>query len=135
MYTNEIRGGYYLADSLAVGRVELCHQRTWRTVCKGSWTREDVAVACSQLGFSRAGTHKTWSIDKWYYSSTLGAVNGSGSFRSVEGLPPIRDTKNCSGTEAHVNDCPTALQNEDRTCGHSDNSYIVCQGNNYDLLV
>lgn len=54
-YLGEIAGEKYIADSLATGRIELCYQGEWRTLCKNSWGREDAAVACSQLGFSRAG--------------------------------------------------------------------------------
>lgn len=54
-YTGETAGEIYIADSLAAGRIELCHQGLWRMLCKKSWSREDAAVACHQLGFSRAG--------------------------------------------------------------------------------
>ena len=57
MQTQEVREDYYIADHLATGRIEICHRGIWRTVCRDSWTRADAAVACSQLGFSRAGIY------------------------------------------------------------------------------
>lgn len=58
----DIVGESYIADSLAVGRVELCHDGIWRTVCRETWSRQDAAVACSQLGFSRAGNEYILSL-------------------------------------------------------------------------
>lgn len=49
----------YIADSLATGRIELCYNGAWEAICKDTWSSENAAVACSQLGFSRAGEQVT----------------------------------------------------------------------------
>jgi len=36
------------------GRVQICDNTTWGTVC-GLWGTADANVACGQLGFSRSG--------------------------------------------------------------------------------
>ena len=38
------------------GRVELCLNSAWGTICDDYWNREEASVVCHQLGYQREGS-------------------------------------------------------------------------------
>ena len=37
------------------GRLEICYNGVWGTICDNGWDERDAAVVCNQLGFGQPG--------------------------------------------------------------------------------
>ena len=45
----------YIKDTLSRGRVEICADEMFQTICEDEWSDVDASVLCSELGFSSNG--------------------------------------------------------------------------------
>ena len=111
------------------GRLEVCLNGVWGTICDHSWDDTDAGVACSQMGYSARGTNCTTSCHVNPYTFHSNTHTGSVSRRSAyfdEGFGPVQFTSfQCNGTETRLQDCAYTIQN---TCTHSTDAGVTCAG-------
>ena len=53
--TDDFEDYYFIKDELARGRIEVCLEGQYGTICDSDWYSNAAAVVCFQLGFSRYG--------------------------------------------------------------------------------
>ena len=90
------------------GRVEVCHNNLWGTVCDNLWSADDGIVACRQLG------HEFISVTK------------SASYGQGRGRIWLNDLS-CTGSENRLIDCPHESFSS-HGCSHSKDAGLVCYG-------
>ena len=89
------------------GRVEICNNNIWGTVCDDFWDFKDAAVACRQLGCSPIGAQV----------ATTGFINGIGRIWLAD--------VHCTGNERRLIDCranPIGRHN----CIHLEDAGVRC---------
>ena len=86
------------------GRVEVCNNNLWGTVCDDWWDDADAQVACRQLGYPV----------------------GIPRFDSPAGTGPIwLDDMMCDGSELSLFSC-TSSQLGSHNCGHEEDAGVEC---------
>ena len=113
------------------GRVEVCNNQAWGTVCDDLWGTPDAQVTCRQLGFSRFGTF-LGSTNNSSYSLLFFVHTGAvafGNARFGQGTGPITlDNVQCTGNEGRLFDCRNnGLGNHN--CIHSEDASVRCNQN------
>lgn len=118
------------------GRVEICINSFWGTVCDDGWGSSDAMVVCNQLGYVTQGLLTYWKIspDKNSTCSCLNPVPfvsvGAISFSSAafgQGTGAILlDNVGCGGTEEYLLNCSHNGIGS-HNCGHYEDAGVRCQ--------
>ena len=55
LHENNFPSFFFVKDELARGRVDICYNGSYESVCSDTWKEEEASVICQQLGFSKYG--------------------------------------------------------------------------------
>ena len=121
-----------------MGRVEICNNQTFGTICDDFWNELDAAVVCRQLNFSTAGRYGE-EREEWgggyllrgkllsHQITSSGAVEVPHSYFGAGNGKIILDNVKCVGTEASVLECqhsPIGTHN----CSPNEVAGVICGG-------
>ena len=84
------------------GRLEVCHDQKWGTICDDYWTTEEATVACRDLGY----TNGAESGGVKFLASGNGGIPYFGA--AASSVPIWLDDIQCSGDESSLLDCEVA---------------------------
>ena len=120
------------------GRVEVCINDQWGTVCNDSWDSTDATVVCKQLGYtytrstlvhvSNPGVRvlSTVSDHPSLYLFTGGRAYSNGHFGNGSG-PIFLDNVQCTSSSSKLLEC-ASLPILSHNCLHSDDAGVGCEG-------
>lgn len=127
-----VNGDLRLQDGLSVyeGRVEVCHNETWGTVCDDHWTQQASNVACRQLGFNMTdyGEWSFFHVFLWFWFCLVVHDLSPEVFSSVNSsvTPILLDNVRCIGSEGTLVECQHSPVGS-HDCDHTEDVNIRCK--------
>ena len=119
------------------GRVEVCVNNQWGTICDRNWEAAEAAVACRQAGFSSTGWFVTLVIlfgmcdpNTIVVISIAGSVFLNSAFFGQGTGPIVLDNVLCFGTEPRIYDCANSNGVINRVCSHARDASVRCLPSN-----
>ena len=109
------------------GRVEVCINRVWGTVCSSMWGTRNSDVICKQLGHMELGTMINDHVIITRYTSA-GSITYLTASQFGQGTGPIlMSAVDCSGQESNLLNCPYQPFSNS-ICTHHHDVGVKCEG-------
>ena len=106
------------------GRVEVCVNGVWGSICDYGWDKTDAHVICKQLGYAELGNYKQQIFSAVPVLNTEPVAYTGSIFGETEG-PLIFSHVRCEGWEKNLTDCEK-LEYKNFTCSHYTVAGVMC---------
>ena len=106
------------------GRLEICYNNNWRTVCENYWTDAYAEVACRQLGYSTIGIRYITLITVYDLHHNAGAVHRANAYFGAGNGLILPYYLACRGNESSLADCKTDFVS---CTDHARDVGVICQ--------
>ena len=135
MYSNCTTGEVRLVNGATEneGRVELCYNNAWGTICDDYWDTNDANIVCRQLGHQPTGIILyDFMMHNVLYLMPFGSeTKGATVFRRSyfgQGMGPIFLV--CTGSESSESLllCPGSVYRNVYYCSHLEDAGVRCEG-------
>ena len=118
-------------NSSSEGRVEMCYNGVWGSICYNGWDNIDAAVVCRQLGFQGQSKSKNMPKARKSLVSYFILFADSTAIRSQvygEGSGPyLLSNVGCRGHERNLTEC-SHPQIGYHTCSSGQDAGVHCDG-------
>ncbi len=115
----------------SIGRVEVCVNNAWGTVCNARFGTNEARVICRQLNFSDSGNFPLLTLDVCLYVFYMcDHVSGYKSIQNSFGVnsgPIFLENLDCSGLERNLIDCSHSTIGTHQ-CDHTRDAAVQCYG-------
>ena len=118
-------------DCLFEGRVEICVNNAWGTVCDNGWDDADAEVVCKQLGYMTAGEQNSSSLCRPFIHNCImlpenTVVAKATPFGAGSG-EILLDNVQCNGSESSLMSCVSSPLRANK-CQHKNDAGVICTG-------
>ncbi len=110
------------------GRVEICSNEVWGTVCDDFWDNTDASVVCYQLGYGRQGStaYNLYRASPFIRILNIGTAFSFSFFGQGTG-PILLDNVGCTGSENRLIECSHNGVGQ-HNCVHFEDAGVQCGG-------
>jgi len=135
LHENNFPSYFFVKDELTRGRVDICYNGSYESVCSDIWKEEEASVICQQLGFSQYGEsihydayHSPYLALRMYVTTVESiATSGSPSPGADVNVSIYLDNIVCRGDELTLLMCGHNPVGE-HNCDHTEDAGVRCQG-------
>ena len=114
------------------GRVEVCYNDVWSTVCDDNWDDLDATVVCRQLGYLDISKYDNCILQQYLFTTIFNPdtrPTAIGAYGGGTG-PILLDNVECQGSESDLLNCSHSglyVHN----CVHAEDAGVSCTSEPY----